>query len=62
MFDSDGSGRTIAGGGETRFIGTGEPAGGVFMGRFANIALDPNGNIWVADSSSRRVHVLEPVP
>lgn len=62
MFDSDGSGRTIAGGGETRFIGNGEPAGGVFMGRFANIALDPNGNIWVADSSSRRVHVLEPVP
>ena len=62
MFDSDGSGSTIAGGGETRFIGNGEPAGGVFMGRFANIALDPNGNIWVADSSSRRVHVLEPVP
>lgn len=62
MFDSDGSGTTIAGGGETRFIGNGEPAGGVFMGRFANIELDPNGNIWVADSSSRRVHVLEPVP
>lgn len=62
MFDSDGSGTTIAGGGETRFIGDGEPAGGVFMGRFANIALDPKGNIWVADSSSRRVHVLEPVP
>lgn len=62
MFDSDGSGTTIAGGGQTRFAGNGEPAGGVFMGRFANIELDPNGNIWVADSSSRRVHVLEPVP
>jgi len=61
MFDSDGSGTTIAGGGETRFAGIGEPAGGVFMGRFANIALDPKGNVWVADSSSRRVHVLEPV-
>ena len=62
MFDSDGSGTTIAGGGGTRFSGNGEPAGGVFMGRFANIALDPEGNVWVADSSSRRVHVLEPVP
>lgn len=62
MFDSDGSGTTVAGGGETRFMGDGEPAGGVFMGRFANIALDPHGNIWVADSSSRRVHVLESVP
>ena len=62
MFDSDGSGTTIAGGGGTRFAGNGEPAGGVFMGRFANIALDPKGNVWVADSSSRRVHVLEPVP
>ena len=62
MFDSDGSGTTVAGGGETRFMGDGEPAGGVFMGRFANIALDPHGNVWVADSSSRRVHVLEPVP
>ena len=62
MFNSDGSGTTIAGGGDTRFAGNGEPAGGVFMGRFANIALGPTGNIWVADSSSRRVHVLEPVP
>lgn len=62
MFDSGGSGTTVAGGGETRFIGDGEPAGGVFMGWSANIALDPKGNIWVADSSSRRVHVLEPVP
>ncbi|MDE0265148.1 MAG: hypothetical protein OXJ37_22290 [Bryobacterales bacterium] len=62
MFNSDGSGTTVAGGGETRFAGNGEPAGGVFMGRFANIALGANGNIWVADSSSRRVHVLEPVP
>ncbi len=62
MFDSDGSRTTVAGGGETRFMGDGEPAGGVFMGRFANIALDAHGNIWVADSSSRRVHVLEPVP
>ena len=62
MFDTDGSRTTVAGGGETRFMGDGEPAGGVFIGRFANIALDPNGNIWVADSSSRRVHVLEPVP
>ena len=62
MFDSAGLGTTVAGGGETRFMGNGEPAGGVFMGRFANIALDPHGNIWVADSSSRRVHVLEPVP
>ncbi len=62
MFDSEGSRATVAGGGETRFAGNGEPAGGVFMGRFANIALDPNGNIWVADSSSRRVHVLERVP
>ncbi len=62
MFDSGGSGTTVAGGGETRFIGDGEPAGGVFMGWSANIALDPKGNIWVADSWSRRVHVLEPVP
>ena len=62
MFASDGSGTTVAGGGQTRFAGSGEPAGGVFMGRFANISLGPNGNIWVADSSSRRVHVLEPVP
>ena len=62
MFDSEGSRATVAGGGETRFAGNGEPAGGVFMGRFANIALDAHGNIWVADSSSRRVHVLEPVP
>ena len=62
MFGPDGSGATVAGGGETRFMGDGEPAGGVFMGRFANIALDAHGNIWVADSSSRRVHVLEPVP
>ena len=62
MFDSDGSGTTIAGGGGTRFAGNGEPAGGVFLGRFANITLDPGGNVWVADSSSRRVHVLEPVP
>ena len=62
MFDSDGSGTTIAGGGGTRFTGNGEPAGGVFLGRFANISLDPKGNVWVADSSSRRVHVLEPVP
>ncbi len=61
MFDSDGSGTTIAGGGGARFAGNGEPAGGVFMGRFANIALDPDGNVWIADSSSRRVHVLEPV-
>ena len=62
MFGPDGSGTTVAGGGETRFAGIGEPAGGVFMGRFANIALDPEGNVWVADSLSRRVHVLEPVP
>ena len=62
MFASDGSGTTVAGGGVARFAGNGEPAAGVFMGRFANIALDSTGKIWVADSSSRRVHVLEPVP
>lgn len=62
MFGPDGSGTTVAGGGQGRFIGNGEPAGGVFLGRFARISLDPQGNIWVADSSSRRIHVLEPVP
>ena len=61
MFGPDGSGTTVAGGGETRFIGDGEPAGGVSLGQFADISLDHHGNIWVADSSSRRVHVLEPV-
>jgi hypothetical protein len=61
MFDPDGSGTTVAGGGRSRFAGNGEPAAGVFLGRFANISVGPGGNIWVADSSSRRVHVLEPV-
>ena len=61
MFDPDGSGTTIGGGGSSRFAGNGEPAAGVFLGRFANISVDSGGNIWVADSSSRRVHVLEPV-
>lgn len=62
MFGRDGSGTTVAGGGETRFTGSGEPAGGVFLGRSARISLDQHRNIWVADSASRRVHVLEPVP
>lgn len=61
-FVPDGSGRTVAGGGVARLIGNGEPAGGVAMGQFARISLDRHGNIWVADSSNRRVHVLEPVP
>ena len=62
MFGLDGTGTTVAGGGETRFLGLGEPAGGVFLGSSARISLDQHGNIWVADSSNRRVHVLEPVP
>ena len=62
MFGPDGSGTTIAGGGEGRFAGTGEPAGGVTLGGSARISLDLHGNIWVADSSNRRVHVLEAVP
>ena len=62
MFGPDGAGTTVAGGGEARFIGDGEPAGGVFLGQSADISLDQHGNILVADYSSRRVHVLEPVP
>lgn len=62
MFGPDGSGTTVAGGGEARFKGKGEPAGGVILGASSRISLDHLGNIWVADSSNRRVHVLEPVP
>ena len=62
MFGPDGMGTTVAGGGETRFVGLGEPAGGVSLGSSARISRGQDGNIWVADSSSRRVHVLEPVP
>ena len=58
----DGLVSIIAGRGVGRFRGRGEPAAGVTLGRSLRLGLDPTGNVWVADSSSRRVHVLEPVP
>ena len=61
-FAPDGPGSTVAGGGAARLMGNGEPAGSVAMGQSARISLDRHGKIWVADSSNRRVHVLEPVP
>lgn len=61
-FLADGAASKIAGGGEGRAAAQGEPAAGVAMGRFMRIGLDATGSIWVADSSNRRIHVLEPVP
>ena len=60
-FGLDGSVATIAGGGTIRPINNGEPAAGWSLGRFARISPDHLGNVWVADSSNRRVYVLEPV-
>ncbi len=62
MIGPDGLATIIAGGGTTRFTGNGEPAAGVSIGPSTQITLDPEGNIWLADSLHRRVHVLEPVP
>ncbi len=60
-YSTDGAVSTIAGRGETRPTGDGEPAAGVKIGQFLRIAPDELGNVWIADSSNRRVHVLEPV-
>ena len=61
-YSADGRVSRIAGGGQARSAGPGEPAAGVGIGRTLHIAPDSLGNLWVADRSSRRIRVLEPVP
>jgi sugar lactone lactonase YvrE len=51
---------TVAGNGTLGFSGDGGPAAGAQLGNPSGVAVDPAGNIYIADVSNLRVRVLTP--
>jgi uncharacterized protein (TIGR03437 family) len=58
----DGIIRTIAGNGAADFSGDGGPARSASLNAPAGLAVDSDGNVWVADAGNNRVRKLTPGP
>ena len=58
--DSSGIITTIAGTGEQGFDGDGGPAGQAQLSRPIGVAVDAAGNLYIADSSNRRIRKVDP--
>src|SRR5579864_355245 len=62
MISPDGLIRTIAGTGAADFDGDGGPALPAALNAPTGLAVDANGNVWVADTGNNRIRKLVPVP
>lgn len=51
----------IAGTGTAGFSGDGGPASAALLNTPSDVAIDPNGVVWVADSGNNRMRLLSPV-